>query len=226
MKNVCLIPARGGSKRIPKKNIKLFHGKPLIVWSIEKAIDSGLFEKIYVSSDDKKICDISRKNGAIVPFIRPKSLSDDYANDHQVRQHFINWMESENLKADYLCYLYPTCPLITKSTLHSCFELLINSQATCSHTVSTFDYPIQRALKIDKNGFLKFNLSKYEKTRSQDLEEFVHDAGQCYFFDLNKYSENPIRIGYKIPRYQCQDIDTEEDFIIAEKLFAISSGLV
>tara|TARA_B100000212_G_C27333359_1_gene515701 strand:+ start:571 stop:1239 length:669 start_codon:yes stop_codon:yes gene_type:complete len=220
MKNICLIPARGGSKRLPRKNIKMFCGKPLITWSIEIAIKSKLFEKIYVSTDDMVIANIAKKNGAEIPFIRPKELADDFTNDKQVRDHFLSWTKSKQLTFDYLCYLYPTAPFITEETLKGCLDLLIKSNASQSLTITNFDYPVQRALKNNEEGFLDFKWEKYKNSRSQDLEELFHDAGQCYFFNLKK-NENGEKVGYRLPRYLCQDIDTEEDFIMAEKLFKI-----
>lgn len=221
MKSICLIPARGGSKRIPRKNIKFFHGKPLIAWSIEAAQSSKIFDAIYVSTDDDEIADIAKKYGAIIPFIRPKHLSNDYANDKEVRDHFIEWMNSNQIKADALCYLYPTAPFINEETLLGCKKLLLQSSASSTHTVTTYAYPVLRSLKEGKNGLLSYMWEEYANCRSQDLPELIHDAGQCYFFDLKKYGEDEKRVGYRIPRIYCQDIDTLEDFEIAEKLFAI-----
>ena len=221
MKDICLIPARGGSKRIPKKNVKSFHGKPLIAWSIEAAKKSSLFTSIYVSTDDKEIAQIAESYGAIIPFIRPKSLATDTSNDQEVRDHFIEWMNSENIKADILCYLYATAPFITRETLIGCRKLLLNSGAESALTVTTFSYPVLRALRKDKDGWLTFMWEKYSNSRSQDLDELIHDAGQCYFFNLNKYNSGQNRVGYNIPRLHCQDIDTPEDFETAEKLFHI-----
>ena len=221
MKNICLIPARGGSKRLPRKNIKIFCGKPLITWSIEIARKSKLFEKICVSTDDMEIASIAKKNGAEIPFMRPKELADDFTNDKQVRDHFLSWTKSKQLTFDYLCYLYPTAPFITEETLKGCLDLLIKRNASQSHTVTNFDYPVQRALKNNEEGFLDFKWEKYKNSRSQDLEELLHDAGQCYFFNLKKINDEDLKVGYRIPRYLCQDIDNEEDFIMAEKLFKI-----
>ena len=117
MENICLIPARGGSKRIPRKNIRIFHGKPLIAWSIECAQSSGLFDKVYVSTDDVEIAEIAKEYGATIPFLRPGSISDDFASDEDVRNHFIDWMNINKIKADFLCYFYPTAPLINREIL-------------------------------------------------------------------------------------------------------------
>tara|TARA_Y100001968_G_C19262695_1_gene670105 strand:- start:15 stop:698 length:684 start_codon:yes stop_codon:yes gene_type:complete len=224
MKNICLIPARGGSKRIPKKNIKTFHGKPLIAWSIECAINSGLFENVYVSTDCKEIAKIATKFGASIPFKRPSSISDDYALDKDVRNHFIDWMKESCIEADYLFYLYPTAAFITEEILEGCMNALRNTDASSSLTVTSYSYPVLRALKQDKEGYLTFKWEENSLVRSQDLEDLIHDAGLCYCFDLGKYcksEENVKRVGYMVTRDCCQDIDTMEDFKFAEKLFML-----
>ena len=226
MKNVCLIPARGGSKRIPKKNIKLFHGKPLIYWSINAAKSSNLFDEIYVSTDDLEIAEIVQRYGAKVPFIRPKEISNDYANDKEVRDHFLGWMKNNNLKADILCYLYATAPFITKETLNGCRNLLLEKDAFLVQTVTNFPYPVLRALEIKNNGIINFKWPEYSNSRSQDLPELVHDAGQCYFFNLSKYDNGGNIVGYKISRLYANDIDTLDDFEVAEKLFKFISSSI
>ena len=221
MKSICVIPARGGSKRIPRKNIKIFHGKPLIAWSIETAQSSGLFENVYVSTDDEEIASVAEKYGAIVPFLRPEHLSNDFAGDKEVRDHFIEWMRENMVEADILCYLYATAPFVTDKTLKGCQQLLLDSGAISAHTVTTYAYPVLRSLRRDEQGLLSFMWKEYAGSRSQDLPELLHDAGQCYFFNLNKYGKEESRVGYEIPRLHCQDIDTLEDFEIAEKLFQL-----
>ena len=221
MKSICVIPARGGSKRIPRKNIKMFHGKPIIAWSIEKAKSSGLFEDVFISTDDKEIATIAEKYGATIPFLRPDHLSDEYARDDDVIDHFIEWMKDKRIKADILCYLYATAPFITHKTLRECQQLLIDSGSSLAHTVSKYSYPVFRSLKKNDSGHLSFMWDEFANSRSQDLPELLHDAGQCYFFNLKKYGHKEIRVGYEIPRLNCLDIDTLEDFEIAEKLFPI-----
>ena len=221
MKSICVIPARGGSKRIPRKNIKLFHGKPLIAWSIEVATSSALFDAVYVSTDDEEIANVAKEHGAIVPFLRPEKLSNDFAGDKEVREHFIEWMKDNVVEADILCYLYATAPFITEKTLKGCQQLLLDSGAISAHTVTTYAYPVLRSLKRDEQGLLDYMWKEYATSRSQDLPELLHDAGQCCFFDLNKYGKGESRVGYEIPRLHCQDIDTIEDFETAEKLFKL-----
>ncbi len=221
MKNICLIPARGGSKRIPRKNIKSFHGKPLIYWSINAAKSSDLFDEIYVSTDDLEIAEIAEKYGAKIPFMRPKEISNDYANDKDVRDHFLNWMKINYKKADILCYLYATAPFITKETLYGCRKLLLDSESFLTHTITSFPYPVMRALEQNNDGTIVFKWPKYSNSRSQDLPELLHDAGQCYFFNLNQKAEGGKVVGYKISRLYANDIDTIEDFEVAENLFKI-----
>ena len=221
MNNICLIPARGGSKRIPRKNIKDFHGKPIIAWSIIAAKSSELFDEVYVSTDDDEIAEISRLYGANIPFMRPNYISDDYAIDKDVIEHFIKWLNSNKIKADNLCYLYATAPFISKETLIGCKDLLVNSGASSSITVTNYDYPVLRSLKKSKNGFLSFAWEEYANYRSQDLPDLIHDAAQCYFYDLKKYGKESSMVGYHIPRLYCPDIDTIEDFEIAYKSHTI-----
>ncbi len=218
---VCLIPARGGSKRIPRKNIRQFHGKPLIAWSIEAAFSSALFDEVYVSTDDPEIAQTAITYGANIPFIRPQSLSDDFATDHDVRHHFLSWSESNSLCLDTLCYLYPTAPFITPQVLKQCYRLLVESEATQVQTITTYSYPVQRSLAKDQSGHISFQWEEYSSTRSQDLPELYHDAAQCYFYDLRHSNRKPLHLGFELPRIVCHDIDTLEDLQIAEHMFTI-----
>ena len=218
MKSLCLIPARGGSKRIPRKNIKLFHGKPLICWSIECALKSRLFDKVYVTTDDQEIAAISRDYGAEIPFLRPSNISDDFAIDRDVISHFINWMKNEEISADYLCYLYATVPFITPKTLKGCQELITKKDADLSMAITSYGTSPLWALKTDNNGIIHYDKPEYMTTRSQDLPDYYHDAGQCYFYDLKVWPEINLTYGFKIPRILSHDIDTMEDFYIAESI--------
>ena len=220
MNSICLIPARGGSKRIYKKNIYNFHGKPLIAWSIECAINSGLFENVIVSTDDYEIKNISEKYGAKVPFIRPKEISDDFSSDKDVRNHFINWFNKNNeKKIDILCYLYATAPFISVDTLIGCNNDLIKNDCGCVFTITDYAFHPLRALTKNSSGKIQYFLNEYSDKRSQDLPELFHDAGQCYFFNLNKTNYEDDRLGYKISRTLSQDIDTVSDLKFAEILF-------
>lgn len=221
MKPICLIPARGGSKRIPKKNIKIFNGKPLIQWSIECAKNSNLFSKIVVSTDNIEIADIAKNCGAEIPFIRPSKLSDDFTKDVEVIEHYINQEITIENSPDTICYLYPTAPFITIDTLKKCYSLLLEKQAACALTITTFSYPPQRALSKNDDSTLDFYWNEYKGKRSQDLTQTYHDAGQCYFYNLHKFPDISHRVGLILPRIFCQDIDTPEDFEFAETLFKV-----
>lgn len=222
--NVCIIPARGGSKRILKKNIKSFCGKPIIGWSIEAAIASKCFDKIIVSTDDNKIAKIAKKYGAEIPFVRPKSLSDDRTPTAKVISHAIKWLKNNYEKPLHVCCIYPTAPFINSRDLRKGLKIIKKKNSNYVFGVTNFAYPIQRSFKIKKDKTLKMLFPKYYKHRSQDLDEVFHDAGQFYWGKtsawLNKieiFSKNSIPI--LIPRTRALDIDTIEDWKIAEKMF-------
>ncbi len=222
IKKICLIPARGGSKRIPNKNLRDFHGKPLISWSIEVALKSKLFQEVYVSTDSKDIAKVANDFGAKVPFLRPDNISDDFANDKDVRNHFISWMKTNKIQAKSLCYLYPTAPFITSEILRGVDNLLEKTKAEMTMTITNYAHPIMRSLILSKDGFISYKWEENRNTRSQDFPEYYHDAGLCYQFDLSKIKEKDPKLisGYFVPRLRCQDIDTEDDFKFAEKLFS------
>ncbi|QKF60198.1 pseudaminic acid cytidylyltransferase [Aliarcobacter lanthieri] len=220
---VAIIPARGGSKRIPKKNIKFFHGKPLISYSIEIAIKSKLFSKVIVSTDDEEIANIARKYGAEVPFLRPNELSDDYIGTGEVINHAIEFLKTQGDKIDFICTIYATAPFLQEKYLVEGFIKLKNSNAKNTFSCTSMPFPIQRTFKItDKERcemFWKENFSK----RSQDLEEAYQDAGQFYWTNLNVVSNDIIfgkdSIPIILPRYLVQDIDTLEDWKRAEYMY-------
>jgi len=221
--NIAIIPARGGSKRIPKKNIKNFCGKPIIGWSIELAIKSGCFDKVIVSTDDEDIAKLSKLHGAEVPFIRSKDLADDYTGVNSVIIDAIYRMKA-NFKIDYVCTIFATAPLIQLSDIKYAYKQLI-TKPECDFAFSVTDYgfPIQRALKIIDNKISMFQ-PDFLNARSQDLEQAWHDAGQFYWGKCNAWLEKkamfgPTSIPIKIPRYRVQDIDTLEDWERAELIF-------
>jgi pseudaminic acid cytidylyltransferase len=224
---IAIIPARGGSKRIPRKNIKKFLGKPLISYSIKTAIKSNLFKKIIVSTDDKQIAKIAKKYGAIVPFVRPKTLSDDFSNIDDVVSHAIKWLKNNNEDFDFVCTIYATAPLLKTKYLKQGLKKLKNSDAKYSFGVSAFSFPIQRAFKIDKNQRCKMFYPKYYKTRSQDLQEAYGDAGQFFWDKVSKKSKEIVfgkdSIPIVIPQYLVQDIDTMQDWKKAEVLYEIEN---
>ncbi len=222
-KAVAIIPARGGSKRIPRKNIKDFFGKPLISYSIEAALKSNLFEKVIVSTDDEEIANVAVKYGATVPFIRPKELSDDYIGTGAVVSHAINYLKEQKENYDFICTIYATAPLIQEKYLVEGFNKLKNSNVKNAFSCTSMPFPIQRTFKITKDErcemFWRENFSK----RSQDLEVAYQDAGQFYWTNLNIES-NDIMFGRDsipivLPRYLVQDIDTLEDWQRAEFMY-------
>ncbi|MBW7907521.1 MAG: pseudaminic acid cytidylyltransferase [Kiritimatiellae bacterium] len=224
MSVLCIIPARGGSKRIPRKNVKEFAGRPMIAHSIVAAKDSGVFDRIIVSTDDSEVMDIARKWGADVPFIRPTELASDHAGTDEVIIHALRWMAEHHASPEYACCLYATAPFVRASDLARGLPLLRESGATSAFSVTTFPYPIFRALKLNESGHIEMIWPEHRLTRSQDLPEAWHDAGQFYWMNVEKY----LKVGrlfardtlpIKLPRYRVQDIDTPEDWDTAERLY-------
>ena len=223
---LCVIPARGGSKRIPRKNIKEFFGKPMIAWSILKAIESRCFDKIIVSTDDAEIAEVSKEFGAKVPFLRPQNLSDDYTGTTEVTAHAINWFLQKSILFTDVCCLYATAPFVQSSDLQRGLDILSNSKSTYAFSVTSFAFPIQRAIRLCKNERVEMFHPEYLDTRSQDLEEGWHDAGQFYWGKSNAWTQLlPIfskdSSAVKLPRHRVQDIDTVEDWERAECLFKV-----
>jgi pseudaminic acid cytidylyltransferase len=223
--NICVIPARGGSKRIPKKNIKDFLGKPIIAYSIKAALDSKLFDRVIVSTDDKGIAKVAKEYGAEVPFVRPKELSDDFTGTNDVVKHVINWFSKQKIIIDYICCIYATAPFIETQYLRQGLKSLGNSNQLFAFSVASFPYPIQRAIKID-NGEVSMFYPEHLSRRSQDLDEAYHDAGQFYWGrpqafldDETIFSKKSIPI--MLPRYLVQDIDTLEDWHMAELMYKV-----
>lgn len=220
-KNICIIPARGGSKRIPKKNIKNFCNKPLIAYSIETALKSGLFTKVLVSTDSEEIAEVAKAYGAKVQF-RPKELADDYTTSGAVVSYVVKTLEEKGELYDYICTIYATAPFLQVEYLKQGLEVLQNSDACASFSATSFAFAIQRAFKLKNGRCEMFDKSSFAK-RSQDLEEAYHDAGQFYWekrgcvSDDLFFGKNSIPI--ILPRYLVQDIDTIEDFKRAELMY-------
>jgi len=224
--NIALFPARGGSKRIPRKNVRDFRGQPMIAWPIAAARESGLFEEIMVSTDDDEVAAIARSNGAEVPFRRPESLSNDQAGTEEVMLHLLNWLEANGRLPEYFCCIYPTSPLITSGIIKNVFESMKREGADSAFTAVAYPHPIWRALRRSDDGRAVYQWPEYIDARSQDLPEMIHDAGQCYWVRSAVYRRDPQLInGRSLPvvfsRWQMQDIDTEEDWLMAEKLFSV-----
>lgn len=222
---VAIIPARGGSKRIPKKNIKKFLGKPLIAYSIETALESSLFTKVVVSTDDETIADIARKYGAEVPFMRSAKLSDNFTSSGEVIIDAIKKLQEMGEKFDYVCTIYATAPLLQKKYLLQGLERLKNSDAHMTFSATSMPFPIQRTFKITNNGRCKMFTPEYFTSRSQDLEEAYQDAGQFYWENLSKPTTDiPFgadSIPIILPRHLVQDIDTLEDWQRAELMYQV-----
>ncbi len=224
MGNIALIPARGGSKRIPKKNIRNFLGKPIIAYTIEAAKESGCFDRIIVSTDCPDIKKVALSYGAEVPFERPQDISDDYATAIDVIKHTIAWLRETKVDLTLICCLYATAPFIRAQDIVSGQKMLLDDpSASYAMTVTSFPFPIQRGVRIINNRMEMFQPEHF-LTRSQDLEEAYHDAGQIYWghpdaflADIPVLSDKSIPI--ILPRHLVQDIDTEEDWIRAELLY-------
>ena len=221
--NIVMIPARGGSKRIPRKNIRLFRGRPIISYSIEAAIQSNCFDKVIVSTDCDEIASIAKSFGADVPFIRPKDISNDFATTQDVVSHCINWLIKNKVDPNYFCCLYATAPFVTSDDIKKAFGLLSGkSEEVFAFTATEFSFPIQRAIKINHEGKSNMFFPENFNIRSQDLEKAFHDAGQFYIArpitwqtKKNLFEDSfPI----VIPNWRVQDIDVEEDWERAELL--------
>lgn len=222
--NVAIIPARGGSKRIPRKNVKDFYGKPMIAWSIEAAKASGCFDKIIVSTDDSEIAHIARQLGAEIPFMRPAALSDDYTGTIPVIRHAVEWLNQNDAPVEYACCIYATAPFILPEDLKQGLQLIKESGSSYAFSVTSYAFPIQRAVRITKNGRVAMFNPEHFQTRSQDLEEAWHDAGQFYWGTADAWCEQRAIFGedslpVRLPRHRVQDIDTAEDWKRAEWLF-------
>lgn len=224
-KSVAVIPARGGSKRIPKKNIKDFHGKPLIAYSIEAALASKLFEKVVVTTDDEEIASIAKKHGAEVPFIRPKELSDDFTGTFDVVDHAVKYLKDKGEVYDFVCTIYATAPLLQEKHLIEGFEKLQSSDAINAFSATSMPFPIQRAFKLNTNGRCEMFSPEYYMARSQDLEEAYQDAGQFYWQKQSEPSKEIMfgkdSVPVLLPRYLVQDIDTLEDWKRAELMYEV-----
>jgi len=222
---IAVIPARGGSKRIPNKNIRNFFGKPIIAYSIEAAKQAGIFDKIIVSTDSERIAEVSREYGAEIPFMRPPELSDDFSGTDAVVLHALEWMiHQTDCQVRYVCCIYATAPFVRPEFLLKGLEMLSKENASTVFSVTTFSYPILRALKVTKTGRMEMFWPEYRLSRSQDLPEAFHDAGQFYWADAKKFLEERSfltrdALPFILPRYLVQDIDTPEDWERAEIMF-------
>ncbi len=224
---VAIIPARGGSKRIPHKNIQPFCGKPLIAYPIASALATGLFDQVVVSTDDEAIKEVALSEGAVVPFLRPAELSDDYTGTMDVYRHAIQWLQHQGHPLDVVCCLYATTPLLEAQDLVAAHTLFTGHQsADYCFGVVEFGYPIQRGLVDSEGGGVKMLHPEHASTRSQDLPRAFHDAGQFYWGRANAFIEGRPMFGdkslpYFLPRERAIDIDTPADWQFAEKMYQL-----
>lgn len=221
---LAVIPARGGSKRIPRKNVKEFCGKPMLAWSIDAAVASGCFDEVVVSTDDPQIAEVALSFGASIPFMRPAELSDDHTGTIPVVQHAAKWFCDQGREPDSVCCLYATAPFVRPADLRLGLNVLETSGGDYAFSVTSYAFPIQRALRLTEDGRVEMFNPEHFTTRSQDLEEAFHDAGQFYWGTAKAWLEGrtiftPSSSPVMLPRHRVQDIDTLEDWERAQWLF-------
>ncbi|KAA5595504.1 pseudaminic acid cytidylyltransferase [Blastochloris sulfoviridis] len=221
---VAIIPARGGSKRIPRKNIKYFAGKPMIAHSIGAALASGVFDRVIVSTDDAEIAEVAAAFGAEIPFVRPPDLADDHTTTAAVMKHAVAAVSRGEDCCTVACCLYATAPFVTAEALRDGARLLEESGCDYVFTATSYSFPIQRAIRLDPNRRVAMFHPEHMNTRSQDLEEAWHDAGQFYFGKSRAWLDNiplfgPTATVLALPRHRVQDIDTPEDWRRAELMY-------
>ncbi|MDD5052039.1 MAG: pseudaminic acid cytidylyltransferase [Sulfuricurvum sp.] len=221
---IAIIPARGGSKRIPRKNIKSFCGKPIIAYSIEAAQQSALFDRIIISTDDEEIANVACSYGAEIPFIRPQELSDDYTATIPVIAHAIQTLQAQGDVIDAACCIYATAPFIHAENIRDAYNALITHNKQYAFPVTTFPFPIQRAMKRNEQGNIEMFYPEHFATRSQDLEEAYHDVGQFYWGTREAWLDkraifSDAATTIVLPRHLVQDIDTHEDWFRAELMY-------
>jgi len=223
--NIAIIPARGGSKRIPRKNIKDFCGRPMIAWAITVAIESNLFEHIVVSTDDEEIASLARFWGAEVPFVRPADLADDLAPTAPVIAHAIKSCTDLGWVVDCVCCIYPCVPFLQIEDLTKALNMIREQDVEFSYPVTEYSHPVQRAMRRLSNGKMQFLNPEYELTRTQDLEKTYHDAGQFYWGKAAAWIKNnkihSSGMGILIPSWSVVDIDSKDDWRRAELMFKI-----
>lgn len=217
---IAIIPARGGSKRIPRKNILPFRNKPMITWSISAALESRIFERVVVSTDDEEIANIAREAGAIVPFMRPRELSDDFTPTAPVIAHAIRTCIDFGWDISFACCIYPCAPTLSIEDLRQAAHICTERDASFVYPVTEYVHPIQRAMRRTDQGAMQFIQPEHELTRTQDLEKTFHDAGQFYFGKTEAWLAglrmHTAGLGLPIPTWRVVDIDTPEDWRRAE----------
>jgi pseudaminic acid cytidylyltransferase len=224
---IAVIPARGGSKRIPRKNIKEFCGKPMIAWAITTALESRLFDHVIVSTDDEEIAAISRKWGAETPFSRPTELADDLTPTVPVIAHAVKACLDQAWEVEYACCIYPCAPFLQADDLIIAFDLLQKNNADFVYPVTEYAHPIQRAMRQLPSGQMQFISPENELTRTQDLEKSYHDSGQFYWGRASAWLEHKRMhtdgLGMRIPSWRAVDIDSMDDWKRAEDIYKVSN---
>ena len=225
MKSLCIIPARGGSKRIPRKNIKPFMGKPIIAYSIEAALNSGVFDEVMVSTDDEEIAGVARQFGAAVPFLRSAETANDYATTVDVLLEVVNKYKEQGKVFDTICCLYSTAPFVTSDKLKEASSKISETIDAC-FTIVQYSYPIQRSLRINENEYVEMKFPEHLKSRTQDLEKVYHDAGQFYFVKTDALiQEKTVWCKRTAPlilsELEVQDLDTLTDWQLAEMKYQL-----
>ncbi len=228
MNNLCIIPARGGSKRIPRKNIKDFLGKPIIAYSIEAALNSGLFDEVMVSTDDNEIAEIAIKYGAKVPFMRSNETANDVSTTYAVIEEVLQKYKSEGLEFIHACCIYPCAPFVSFVKLKEAFQKLNHFDTV--FPIVQYGFPIQRALQKDETDKISFIQPEFELSRSQDLNASYHDAGQFYWFNIDKLFQNKSLMSKNtacvvLSEMEVQDIDNEIDWQLAELKYKLNNGV-
>jgi pseudaminic acid cytidylyltransferase len=227
---IAVIPARGGSKRIPRKNIKEFCGQPMIAWAIATALKSAIFEHVVVSTDDEEIADVACRFGATTPFTRPLNLSDDLTPTVPVIAHAVNACIDNGWKVEYACCIYPCTPFLQADDLTSSFELMQKSDASFVYPVTEYAHPIQRAMRQLESGQMQFLAPENELIRTQDLEKTYHDAGQFYWGTASAWLKNKRMhtdgVGMIIPGWRVVDIDSMDDWRRADEIYRARYCLV
>lgn len=227
MRNLCIIPARGGSKRIPRKNVRPFLGKPMLAYSIETALHTGLFDEIMVSTDDEEIAEVARQYGGNVPFMRSEETANDYATTADVLKEVISKYQEQGQEFENFCCLYATAPLVQSQDIITAFERLQQSDFTCVYPVVQFSYPIWRCLDLAEDGTMTRHWAEFENSRSQDLPKEYHDTGTFYWYKTKEWLSGMIKVGgIEVSETTIQDIDTETDWMLAEMKYKLLNGKI
>lgn len=222
MSNLAIIPARGGSKRIPRKNIKDFLGKPIISYSIEAALNAQLFDEVIVSTEDAEIAEVAIRYGAKVPFMRSALTANDFAGTADVLKEVLNCYAKLNRQFDNMCCIYATAPLIQSTQIVEAYHRLISSDLAVVYPVVSFSYPIWRCLDLDEKGIMKRHWIEYENARSQDLPTEYHDTGTFYWYKIQQWLKGSDKIGgIIVDETAIQDIDNETDWKLAEMKYKL-----